>query len=59
MAQLVKMTHTIDEMLESMGVKIVLDGTGLSEEDRREAEKNGDIVKVAGEPARKDEEEDV
>ncbi len=59
MAQLVKMTHTIDEMLESMGVKIVLDGTGLSEEDRREAEKNGDIVKVAGEPVRKDEEEDV
>ncbi len=59
MAQLVKMTHTIDEMLESMGVKIVLDGAGLSEEDRREAEKNGDIVKVAGEPVRKDEEEDV
>ena len=59
MAQLVKMTHTIDEMLESMGVKIVLDGAGLSEEDRREAEKNGDIVKVAGETARKDEEEDV
>ncbi len=55
MAQLVKMTHTIDEMLESMGVKIVLDGAGLSEEDRREAEKNGDIVTVTKETARKDE----
>ena len=47
MAQLVKMTHTIDEMLETMGVKIVLDGGGLTEEERREAEKNGAVVEVS------------
>lgn len=46
MGELYKTQHTIDEMLDRMGVTIVLDGTHLSDEDRREAEKNGDVVKV-------------
>lgn len=46
MGELYKTQHTIDEMLDRMGVKIVLDGTNLSEEDKKNAEKNGDIVKV-------------
>lgn len=46
MGELFKTQHTIDEMLDRMGVTIVLDGTHLSEEDKKEAEKHGDIVKV-------------
>ena len=39
-----KTQHTIDEMLDRMGVKIVLDSEHLSEEDRFEAEKQGSSV---------------
>lgn len=46
MGELFKIQHTLDEMMERMGVTIVLDGDNLSEEDKREAEKHGDIVKV-------------
>jgi hypothetical protein len=46
MGELFKATHTIDEYLDRLGVQIVLDGENLSEEDKREAEKNGDIVKT-------------
>ena len=41
MGELYKTQHTIDEMLDRMGVKIVLDSEHLSEEDKFEAEKNG------------------
>ena len=40
MGELYKTQHTIDEMLDRMGVKIVLDSEHLSEED-----------KAAGKPA--------
>ncbi len=46
MGELFKTTYTIDDMLDRMGVKIVLDGSQLSEEDKKEAEKNGDIVET-------------
>lgn len=54
MAQLVKLTHTIDEMLEDMGVKIVLDGDGLTEKERLEAEENGAVVEVSGKEKKQD-----
>lgn len=44
MGELYKTQHTIDEMLDRMGVKIVLDSEHLSEEDKFEAEKNGASV---------------
>ncbi len=44
MGELYKTQHTIDEMLDRMGVKIVLDLEHLSEEDRFEAEKQGSSV---------------
>ena len=44
MGELIKSQHTIDEMLDKMGVKIVLDSEHLTEEDRLEAEKHGDSV---------------
>lgn len=44
MGELYKTQHTIDEMLDRMGVKIVLDLEHLSEEDRFEAEKQGASV---------------
>lgn len=44
MGELFKSTYTIDDMLEKMGVQIVLDGKNLSEEDKATAEKMGDIV---------------
>lgn len=44
MGELYKTQHTIDEMLDRMGVKIVLDSEHLSEEDRFEAEKQGASV---------------
>ncbi|CDA47733.1 putative uncharacterized protein [Dialister sp. CAG:486] len=44
MGELYKTQHTIDEMLDRMGVKIVLDSEHLSEEDRFEAEKQGSSV---------------
>lgn len=44
MGELYKTQHTIDEMLDHMGVKIVLDSEHLSEEDRFEAEKQGASV---------------
>lgn len=44
MGEIFKATHTIDEYLDRMGVKIVLDGKNLSEEDKKEAEKNGDVI---------------
>lgn len=44
MGELYKTQHTIDEMLDRMGVKIVLDSEQLSEEDRFEAEKQGASV---------------
>lgn len=39
MGELFKNTYTIDDMLDRMGVKIVLDGTGMTEEEREEAER--------------------
>jgi len=44
MGELFKTTHTIDEMLDKMGVKIVLDTEHLSEDDVFEAEKSGGSV---------------
>ncbi|WP_296974573.1 tryptophanyl-tRNA synthetase [uncultured Dialister sp.] len=44
MGELYKTQHTIDEMLDWMGVKIVLDSEHLSEEDKFEAEKEGASV---------------
>ena len=44
MGELYKTHHTIDEMLDRMGVKIVLDSEHLSEEDKFEAEKEGASV---------------
>ncbi len=44
MGELYKTQHTIDEMLDRMGVKIVLDSEHLSEENRFEAEKQGASV---------------
>lgn len=44
MGELYKTQHTIDEMLDRMGVKIVLDSEHLSEEDRFEVEKQGASV---------------
>lgn len=44
MGELFKTQHTIDEMLDRMGVKIVLDAEHLSEEDKLEAEKQGSSV---------------
>ena len=44
MGELYKTQHTIDEMLDRMGVKIVLDLEHLSEEDKFEAEKEGASV---------------
>ncbi len=44
MGEMFKSTYTIDDMLDRMGVKIVLDGSQMSEEDKEEAERNGDIV---------------
>lgn len=49
MGELFKTQHTIDEMLDRMGVQIVLNGDHLSEEDKKEAEKHGDIIKVSSE----------
>ncbi len=43
MGELYKTQHTIDEMLDRMGVKIVLDSEHLSEEDKFEAESNGPL----------------
>lgn len=55
MGELFKIQHTLDEMMERMGVTIVLDGDNLSEEDKREAEKHGDIVKVTKKETRDEE----
>lgn len=44
MGELFKTQHTIDEMLDRMGVKIVLDSERLTEEDKFEAEKQGSSV---------------
>ncbi len=44
MGELFKTQHTIDEMLDKMGVKIVLNGESLSEKDVFEAEKVEDSV---------------
>ncbi|WP_297039669.1 tryptophanyl-tRNA synthetase [uncultured Dialister sp.] len=44
MGELFKTQHTIDEMLDRMGVKIVLDSEHLTEEDKFEAEKQGASV---------------
>lgn len=44
MGELFKTQHTIDEMLDKMGVKIVLDSEHLSEDDIFEAQKNGNSV---------------
>lgn len=46
MGEMFKNKFTIDDMLSRMGVQIVLDGTNLSEEDKENAEKLGDLVKV-------------
>lgn len=57
MGELYKTQHTIDEMLDRMGVKIVLDSERLSEEDKFEAEKNGASVvlkKVSDKEDKKD-----
>lgn len=57
MGELCKTQHTIDEMLDRMGVKIVLDSEHLSEEDKFEAEKNGASVvlkKVSDKEDKKD-----
>lgn len=57
MGELYKTQHTIDEMLDRMGVKIVLDSEHLSEEDKFEAEKNGASVilkKVSDKEDKKD-----
>ena len=43
MGELFKTQHTIDEMLDRMGVKIVLDSEHLTE-DKFEAEKQGSSV---------------
>ncbi len=44
MGELFKTQHTIDEMLDKMGVKIVLDTEHLSETDILEAQKSGESV---------------
>lgn len=44
MGELFKTQHTIDEMLDRMGVKIVLDTDHLSEDDVLETEKSGSSV---------------
>lgn len=44
MGELFKTQHTIDEMLDRMGVKIVLDSEHLTEEDKFEVEKQGSSV---------------
>ena len=57
MGELYKTQHTIDEMLDRIGVKIVLDSEHLSEEDKFEAEKNGASVvlkKVSDKEDKKD-----
>ena len=57
MGELYKTQHTIDEMLDRMGVKIVLDSEHLSEEDKFEAQKNGASVvlkKVSDKEDKKD-----
>lgn len=57
MGELYKTQHTIDEMFDRMGVKIVLDSEHLSEEDKFEAEKNGASVvlkKVSDKEDKKD-----
>lgn len=47
MGELFKTQHTIDEMMKRMGVTIVLDGDNLTEEEKEEAEKNGDVVSIS------------
>lgn len=44
MGELFKTQHTIDEMLDKMGVKIVLNSEHLTEKDIFEAEKDGERV---------------
>lgn len=56
MGELFKTQHTIDEMLDRMGVKIVLDSEHLTEEDKLEAEKQGSSV-VLKKVEKKDSEE--
>ena len=56
MGELFKTQHTIDEMLDRMGVKIVLDSEYLTEEDKFEAEKQGSSV-VLKKVEKKDSEE--
>ena len=46
MGELFKTQHTIDEMLDKMGVKIVINGEILSENDDLESEKVKDSVIV-------------
>ena len=48
MGELFKTQHTIDEMLDRMGVKIVLDSEHLTEEDKFEAEKQGSSGSFTG-----------
>lgn len=57
MGELFKTQHTIDEMLDRMGVKIVLDAEHLSEEDKLEAEKQGSSVVLKKISDRKEKEE--
>ncbi len=58
MGELFKTQHTIDEMLDRMGVKIVLDAEHLSEEDKLEAEKQGSSVVLKKVSDRKEKEEE-
>lgn len=46
MGELYKTQHTIDEMLDKMGVKIVLNPEHVSEDDLMEAHKEGSSVVV-------------
>lgn len=57
MGELFKTQHTIDEMLDRMGVKIVLDAEHLSEEDKLEAERQGSSVVLKKVSDRKEKEE--
>lgn len=54
MGELYKTSHTIDEMLDKMGVKIVLNAEHLSEDEMLEAEKQGAKV-VLKKPSKKEE----
>lgn len=49
MSEIFKTEHTIDEMLNKMGVKVVLNTELLSDEEKNKFQKDGNLIELSNE----------